>query len=156
MRAACGEGGQEVRTFIAAATGLPTILLTAALVVVICFWLLAALGVADVHSFDTDVDVRAWRLSGVPATVALSLLTVLAWSLSVGVAVGLGVLVPPPPANGLLRLIAPAGALLIAWVMTCWIVGLLRREFPGEPVVSGPGDVRARESAESREAGETA
>jgi hypothetical protein len=35
-----------MRTFLEAATGLPTILLTAALVVVVCFWILVAAGVA--------------------------------------------------------------------------------------------------------------
>ncbi|MDL5199291.1 hypothetical protein [Streptomyces sp. ALI-76-A] len=79
-----------MRTFLTAATGLPTILLTAALVVVVCFWVLAAVGVAAVDSFDTDVDLRTWRLDGVPVAVALSVLTVLAWCLSVGAAVGGG------------------------------------------------------------------
>ncbi|MFH9090792.1 hypothetical protein [Streptomyces sp. NPDC017673] len=131
-------------------------LLTAALVVVVCFWLLAAVGVADVNSFDTDVDVQAWRMSGVPVTVAFSLLAVLAWSLSVGAAVVLGVLAPPTPADGLLRLIAPVGALFAAWVMACWIVGLLRRLFPDEPVLSGLGEVRTGDDAGSREAREAA
>ncbi|MDX2680399.1 hypothetical protein [Streptomyces soliscabiei] len=84
-----------MRTFLVAATGLPTILLTAALVVVVCFWLLAAVGVADVDSFDTDVDLRAWRMGGVPVAVAFSVLTALAWSLSVGAAVVVAVLAPP-------------------------------------------------------------
>jgi hypothetical protein len=47
-----------MRAVLAAATGLPTILLTAALVVVVCFWLLAAVGVADVNSFDTEWKCR--------------------------------------------------------------------------------------------------
>ncbi|MER6013240.1 hypothetical protein [Streptomyces bluensis] len=63
-----------MRTFLVAATGLPTILPTAALVVVVCFWLLSALGMAGVNSFDTDVDLRAWRMSGVPVTVAAACL----------------------------------------------------------------------------------
>ncbi|MEV0642055.1 hypothetical protein AB0I77_45475 [Streptomyces sp. NPDC050619] len=124
-----------MRTFLVAATGLPTILLTAALVVVVCFWLLAAVGVAGIDSFDTDVDLRAWRMSGVPVTVALSLLTVLGWSLSVGAAVVLAVLAPPGPATGLLRLVVPVGALLVAWVTTCLIVRPLQRLFPDEPAL---------------------
>jgi hypothetical protein len=95
-------------------------------------------------------------MSGVPVTVAFSLLAVLAWSLSAGAAVVLGVLAPPTPADGLLRLIAPVGALLVAWVMTRWIVGLLRRRFPDEPVLSGLGEVRTGDDAGSREAGEAA
>ncbi|UXX94268.1 hypothetical protein N7U49_23200 [Streptomyces sp. AD2-2] len=35
--------------FLAAATGFPTVVFTAALVVVVLFWLLVALGAADAH-----------------------------------------------------------------------------------------------------------
>ncbi|MFJ9582368.1 hypothetical protein [Streptomyces acidicola] len=131
-----------MRTILTAATGLPTILLTAALVVVVCFWLLSALGVAAVGSFDTDVDLRTWRMSGVPVTVALSVLTVLAWSLSVGAALLIAVFVPPGPADGLLRLVAPAGALLVAWATTCLIVRPLHRLFPDEPGLPVPREAR--------------
>ncbi|WP_158102514.1 hypothetical protein [Streptomyces africanus] len=131
-----------MRTVLAAATGLPTIPLTAALVVVVCFWLLAAVGVAGVDSFDTDVDLRAWHMSGVPVAVAFSVLTVLAWSLSVGAAVVLDVFAPPAPAHGLLRLIVPLGALLVAWGMTCLIVRPLHRLFPDEPALPGPSEAR--------------
>jgi hypothetical protein len=131
-----------MRTFLAAATGLPTILLTAALVVVVCFWLLAAVGVAGVDSFDTDVDLRAWRTSGVPVTVAFSLLTVLAWCLSVGAAVLLAVFALPGPVAGMLRLVVPVGALFVAWVATCLIVRPLHRFFPDEPGPSVPSEAR--------------
>ncbi|MFE0348836.1 hypothetical protein [Streptomyces griseoluteus] len=145
-----------MRAVLAAATGLPTILLTAALVVVVCFWLLAAVGVVGVTSFDTDVDVRAWDVSGVPVTVAFSLLAVLAWSLGVGAAVVLHVLAPPAPADELLRMIAPVGALLVAWVMTCWIVGLWRRFLLDETALSRMREVRTGDDAGSRKAGEAA
>lgn len=111
-----------MQTFLAAATGLPTILLTTALVVVVCFWLLAAVGVADADSFDGDVDLRAWRMGGVPVTVAFSLLTVLAWSLSVGAAVVLAVFTRTGLVAGVLRLAVPVGALIVAWAATCLIV----------------------------------
>ncbi|GAA2258870.1 hypothetical protein GCM10010145_33940 [Streptomyces ruber] len=127
-----------MRTFLMAAAGLPTILLTAALVVAVCFWLLAAVGVAGVDSFDTDVDLRAWRMGGVPVAVALSLLTVFAWSLSVGVEVLLAVFAPAGPATGLLRLVVPVAALFVAWGATCLIVRPLHRLFPGEPGPSVP------------------
>ncbi|WP_328743842.1 hypothetical protein OHT57_00735 [Streptomyces sp. NBC_00285] len=131
-----------MRTFLAAATGLPTILLTAALVVVVCFWLLAAVGAAAVASFDTDVDLRAWRMGGVPVTVAFSVLTVLAWCLSVGAAVLLAVYAYPGPVAGMLRLVVPVGALFIAWAATCLIVRPLHRLFPDEPVPSVPSEAR--------------
>lgn len=127
-----------MRTFLAAATGLPTILLTTALVVVVCFWLLAAVGVADADSFDRGVDLRAWRMSGVPVTVAFSLLTVLAWSLSVGAVVLLAVFVRTGLVAGVLRLVVPVGALIVAWAATC----LIRPSPPGcqpPPTMATPG-----------------
>lgn len=136
-----------MRIFLAAAAGLPTILLTAALVVVVCFWLLAAVGVADVDSFDTDVDLRAWRMSGVPVTVVFSLLTVLAWTLSVGAVVLLAVFAPPAPVAGMLRIVVPVGALFVAWVATCLIVRPLRRLFPDEPVLSVASEPRTGDAA---------
>jgi hypothetical protein len=142
MRAACERGDQEMRTFLAAATGLPTILLTAALVVVVCFWLLAAAGAAAVDSFDTDVDLRAWHMGGVPVTVAFSVLTMLAWCLSVGAAVLLAVSALPGPVAGMLRLVVSVGALLVSWGVTCLIVRPLHRLFPDEPGPSVPGVAR--------------
>jgi hypothetical protein len=125
-------------TLLAVAAGPPTILLTAALVVVVCFWLLAAVGVTDVGSFDADVDLRAWRMDGVPVTVAFSLLTALAWSLSVGAAVLFAALALPEPVAGMLHLVAPVGAMLVAWGTTCLIVRPLHRLFPDEPGASVP------------------
>lgn len=140
-------------TFLAAATGLPTILLTAALVVVVCFWLLAAVGVADVDSFDADMDLRGWRMGGVPVAVALSLLTAFAWSLSVGAALVLAVFAPAGPAVGLLRLVVPAGAMFVAWAATCLIVRALHRLFPDEPGLSAPSEARTRDATVLRAVG---
>lgn len=142
MQTAGREGDQEMQTFLAAATGLPTILLTAALVVVVCFWLLAAVGVAGADSFDTDVDLRAWRMGGVPVAVAFSVLTVLAWSLSVGATVVVALLAPPGPVTGLLRMVVPVGALPVAWATTCLIVRPLHRLFPDEPAPSVLSEAR--------------
>ncbi len=131
-----------MRTFLAAAVGLPTILLTAALVVVVCFWLLAVVGIAGVRSFDTDVDLGAWHMGGVPVAVALSLLTLLAWCLSIGAVALLAVFALPGPVAGMLRLVVPVGALFVAWAATCLIVRPLRRLFPDEPVPSVPNEAR--------------
>ncbi|MFD5269489.1 hypothetical protein [Streptomyces sp. NPDC058335] len=155
-----------MRTFLAAATGLPTILLTAALVVVACFWLLAAVGVAAVGSFDTDVDLRAWHMAGVPVTVAFSVLTVLAWSLGVGATVAVAVFVPPGPVTGLLlRPVVAGGAVLAAWATTRVLVRPLHRLFPDEPVPPAsvppvspalpvPRGARARDGSGLRVAGD--
>ncbi|WP_199788549.1 hypothetical protein [Streptomyces sp. 351MFTsu5.1] len=153
LRAAGGKGDQEMRTFLVAATGLPTILLTAALVVVVCFWLLCAVGAVGVDSFDTDVDLRAWHMGGVPVAVAFSVLTVLAWSLSVGAAVVVAVFGPSGPVIWLLHLIAPAGALLVAWVVTCLIVRPLHSLFPDEPALSVLSEARTGDDTGLRGAG---
>ncbi|MFD0313230.1 hypothetical protein [Streptomyces flavalbus] len=114
-------------TFLDAATGLPTLPLTAALVVVGCFWLLAALRLTTVSAFDADVDLRGWGLDGVPVAVAFSLLTVVAWGLSVGAAVLLAHLVPSGALAGALRLVTTAAALYVAWRTTRRAVRLTRR-----------------------------
>ncbi|WP_328875550.1 hypothetical protein OHT76_38795 [Streptomyces sp. NBC_00287] len=131
-----------MRTLLVAATGLPTILLTAALVVVAVFWLLVAVRVAAPDSFDTDVDLQAWRMGGVPVAVAFSLLTVIGWALSVGATVALTTVAPPGPATGLLRLAVPVGALFVAWPTTSLIVRPLHRPFPDEP---GPLDIEGND-----------
>jgi hypothetical protein len=139
-----------MRTFLAAATGLPTILLTAALVVVVCFWLLVAVGVAAADTFDPDADVSAWGMGGVPVAVAVSALTALAWLLSVGAILVLAAFVPPGPVSGLLRMVVPVLALLVAWPLTRLFVRPLHRLFPDEPGSCEPGSRelgRARDRA---------
>ncbi|MFF3615186.1 hypothetical protein [Streptomyces sp. NPDC002580] len=130
-----------MRTFVEAATGLTGILFTAALVVAVCFWLLVAVGAVTMDSFDADADLDAWSMGGVPVTVALSLLAVLAWLLNVAATALLSAVLsavlsahaPSGTATGVLHLLAPAGSLLAAWRLTCLFVRPLRRHFPGEP-----------------------
>ncbi|MET9406187.1 hypothetical protein ABZX90_10495 [Streptomyces sp. NPDC002935] len=129
-----------MRTFVEAATGLPGILFTAALVVAACFWLLVAVGAVTVDSFDADADLGAWSMGGVPVTVALSLLTACAWLVNVAVTVLLTVQATSGTVTGVLHLLAPAGSLLVAWRLTCLFVRPLHRLFPDN---SGPpGDRR--------------
>ncbi|WP_328769847.1 hypothetical protein [Streptomyces sp. NBC_00286] len=122
-----------MRAFLEAATGFPTLLFTAALVVVVGFWVLVAFGAAGSDSFDADTDLDAWGMGGVPVAVAFSLLTVLAWFLSLGAAILLDVFVPSGTLGGLLRLVVPVGVLLAAWRLTCLFVRPLHRLFPDEP-----------------------
>ncbi|MGW3158454.1 hypothetical protein [Streptomyces sp. NPDC001089] len=138
-----------MRTLVEAATGLPGILFTAALVVAVCFWLLAAVGAVAVDSFDTDADLGAWSMGGVPVTVAMSLLAVLAWLLNAGVTVLLTVLAASEITTGALHLVASAGVLLVAWRLTCLLVQPLHRLFLDEPVPSGPAG-----STDGRRAGD--
>ncbi|MFD5841042.1 hypothetical protein [Streptomyces chartreusis] len=129
-----------MRTFLAAATGLPTILLTAALVVMLCFWFLVAAGFTTSYSFGADLDLRAWGMGGVPVTIAISSLTVLAWGMGVGGTLILVVFTSPGPVTGLLRMVVPVLALLAAWQLTRLFVRPLHRLFPDEPgAVSGLG-----------------
>jgi len=124
-------------TFLEAVTGLPALLFTAALIVVVCFWLLVAVGVTTATSFDSDADLGAWGMGGVPVTVALSLVTALAWFLAVGTALLLAYCAPAGTVTGVLRLLAMPGALLTAWRLTRLFVRPLHRLFPDEP--SRPG-----------------
>jgi hypothetical protein len=75
-----------MRTLFTAATGLPTLLFTAALLVAACFWVLVAVRAAAVDSFDADVNLDPLGMGGVPVAVALSLLSALAWTLALGAA----------------------------------------------------------------------
>ncbi|GHH92060.1 hypothetical protein [Streptomyces capillispiralis] len=123
---------------VESATGAPTLLFTAALVVVICFWLLVAVGATTARSFDSDADLRPLGMGGVPIAVAFSLLTLLAWLLATGTGVLLDTTLPDGPAEGLLRPAAACGALLAAWRLTRRLVRRLHRLFPDEPGPSRP------------------
>lgn len=132
-------------TLLAVITGLPAILLTAALVVVLCFWFLVATGLASVDSFDADVDLRTWGMGGIPVAVVASSLTLLAWALSVGGNLALALFAPPGTTTGLLRLIVPVLALLVAWRLTCLFVRPLHRLFPDDPGRPELGEARDRD-----------
>ncbi|WP_309097933.1 hypothetical protein [Streptomyces sp.] len=128
-----------MRTLLSVVTGPPTILLTAALVVLLCFWLLVAAGLTSVGTFDADANVRAWGMGGVPVAVAVTLLTAVAWFLSVGGVLLLAVCAPPCAVTGLLRMVLPVAALPVAWRLTCLFVRPLHRLFPDEPGLPGRG-----------------
>ncbi|MFB7501358.1 hypothetical protein ACFC09_42970 [Streptomyces sp. NPDC056161] len=115
-------------TFMEAATGPLSILFTAALVVVVCFWLLVALGAATANSFDADIDLGPWGMGGVPVAVALSLLTVLAWLLGVAAhALLLAALLSAGAVGGALHVLASAVSLAVAWRLTRLFVRPLHR-----------------------------
>ncbi|MEU0383601.1 hypothetical protein [Streptomyces chartreusis] len=135
-----------MRTLLSVVTGPPTILLTTALVVVLCFWLLVAAGVTSAGSFDADANLRAWGMGGVPVAVAVSMLTAVAWALSVGGVLLVAVFAPPGAVTGLSRLVLPVAALPVAWRLTCLFVRPLHRLFPDEP--GPPAHGRARDHAD--------
>ncbi|MFJ3621754.1 hypothetical protein ACIPSH_26900 [Streptomyces iakyrus] len=133
-----------MRTLLSVVTGPPTILLTTALVVLLCFWLLVAAGLTSVGTFDADANLRAWGMGGVPVAVAVTMLTVVAWFLSVGGVLLLAVCTPPCAATGLLRMVLPVAALPVAWRLTCLFVRPLHRLLPDEPCTPERGRVRDR------------
>lgn len=122
-----------MRTLVEAAAGFPVILFTTALVVVVFFWLLVAVGAAAVNSFDSDIDLDALGMGGVPAAVAMSLLTALAWLLGVGATVMVTALASAGAVTGVLRLVLPVAGLFAAWRLTRVLVRPLRRLFTRAP-----------------------
>lgn len=119
--------------FLQAVAGFPAIFFSAALPVVLGFWVLVALGGADADSFDSDADAGAVGLGGVPLTVAVSLVTVVGWftSLTGSVLIGRAAL------TGLVHAAADVVllflSLLIAWHVTRQLVRPLAKLFPDEP-----------------------
>ncbi|WP_415957325.1 hypothetical protein [Streptomyces sp. 021-4] len=119
--------------FLDAALGFPAVIFGAALVVVVCFWLLVLAGAADQHSFDSDLDSGTAGFGGVPVTVSVSLLVVVAWFGSLSGTV----LLHRAPASGATRAVLAvavlAGSLLLAWGTVRLLAHLFRRYFPAEP-----------------------
>lgn len=74
---------------IDAAVGFPGVAFTSAMVVVLCFWLLVAVGLGRPDSFDEDADLGAFGLGGVPVSVAVSLLVATGWGVSLAGSVAL-------------------------------------------------------------------
>ncbi|MGW0565986.1 hypothetical protein [Streptomyces tauricus] len=132
-----------MRTFFGAATGFPSLLFTAALVIVLGFWLLVACGAARADSFDADADLDAWDLGDVPVAVAFSVLTVFAWLLSLGTVVLLDAVAPAEIVTGLLKIVVPVAALLVAWRLTRLFVRPLHRLLPDEPGAFRPAEALA-------------
>ncbi|MFD9882812.1 hypothetical protein ACFWZT_15320 [Streptomyces alboflavus] len=119
--------------FVEASMGFPTAVFTAALAVVVVFWLLVAVGVTDSDGFDADASLSAWGPGGVPVTVAVSFMTVLSWFLSLSASVLASAVALP----GSVRFVAGAVALiavpLVAWRVTRVAARPFARFFPDEP-----------------------
>lgn len=125
-----------MREFIDAALGFPTFLFTAALVVVVGFWLLVLLGAAESDAFDPDVDLDTAGIGGVPVAVAFSLLTAFGWFSSLGASVLLhrfGAFDSSGLVRAALAFAVLCGATLLAWWVTRLLVRPLHRLFPDEP-----------------------
>ncbi|WP_433549009.1 hypothetical protein ACQPZG_31060 [Streptomyces sp. CA-294286] len=119
--------------FMTAAAGFPTLLFTAALVVVVGFWLLVLCGAVAHDSFDGELDAGALGLGGVPVTVAMSLLVASAWFLGLSGSVLLGRSGIAGAGLHLLNIVVLLVALGVSWLLTRLLLGQLRRLFPDEP-----------------------
>lgn len=120
--------------FFAAATGFPTVVFTAALTVVVLFWLLVALGAADAHGHaHMHLNSRAhgdgWGLGGVPVTLAFSLFTAVGWLISYCASV---LFVPSGPVGVLVGAVVLIVTVYVSWRATKLFVRPLHRLFPDE------------------------
>lgn len=131
--------------FLDAALAFPAVLFTFALVVVVAYWLLVLVGGAEVDALDggegvgSDASAGAggggsvgffavFGLGGVPVTIVVSLLTAIAWFVSLAGAALFD--------NLALRALVLPVALLTAWSLTWTLVRPLRRLAPAERGIS--------------------
>ncbi|MEV6780981.1 hypothetical protein [Streptomyces sp. NPDC051098] len=119
--------------FLRATVTFPAVLFTAALVVVIVFWLLVLVGGAEPDSFDTDVDSGALGLGGVPVSVSASLLIALSWFFCVTGSVLLSGTDWPATLVDLLDVVVLCASLIGSWRLTRVLVRPLAKLFPDEP-----------------------
>lgn len=120
--------------FLDAAFGFPASLFSAALVVVVAFWLLVLFGAAEHDSFDGDVPGGALGIAdGVPVTVGVSLLTGTAWFTALAGTLALHRAGAEGPARAALAVGVLAASLLLPWWVTRLLVRRLASLFPEEP-----------------------
>ncbi|QNE76338.1 hypothetical protein F0344_18430 [Streptomyces finlayi] len=118
--------------FLTAAVAFPAVLFGAALVVVVCYWLLVLAGAAGHDAFDTDIDAESAGIAGVPVTVSVSLLVLVAWFTSLTGSVLLHRSAATGGTRAVLSVAVPAGALLLSWGTVRTLVRLFRRRFPAQ------------------------
>ncbi|GHH52870.1 hypothetical protein [Streptomyces candidus] len=117
--------------FMTAAAGFPTLLFTAALVVVVGFWLLVLCGAVAHDSFDGELGAGGLGLGGV--AVAMSLLVASAWFLALSGSVLLGRSGIAGAGLHLLNVVVLLIALGVSGLLTRLLVAQLRRLLPDEP-----------------------
>jgi hypothetical protein len=127
--------------FVAASLAFPAVLFSFLLIVVIGYWLIVLLGMADADTLDGDSDgfadfLAGTGLAGVPVTVVLSLLIALAWFVSLAGTVLLRGAGLPGPVRVALSVGVLLVALAVAWAGTRLVVLPLRRLFASGPAAS--------------------
>ncbi|WP_046779594.1 hypothetical protein [Streptomyces yangpuensis] len=119
--------------FMRAALGFPTVLFTAALVVVLGFWVLVLCGAADHDGVGADAGSGALGIGGVPVTVSASLLISLAWFTSL---TGSLLLARTGWPGALVHFLGAAvlfASMCLSWLVTRRLVRPLAKLFPDEP-----------------------
>lgn len=120
--------------FLSAALGFPAVIFGAALIVVVCFWLLVLAGAAGHDSFDADLETGAAGLGGVPVSVSVSLLVLLSWF---GSLAGTVLLHQHSQAGSTSRTVLAVGvlvgSLMVSWGAVRLLLHRFRRYFPAEP-----------------------
>lgn len=159
--------------FIAVATSYPTIVFTFGLIFVLMFWALSLIGIVDVDfidvglDFDIDVDTDPglfgslggfllyFGLNGIPITVVLTVLILVAWTLAYFVS---AYLIVPLPFDWL-RYIAGtaviAGAIALAMPITGMSLRPTRHIFTGESAKTNDSFVGSKGSVTTLEVTES-
>lgn len=122
--------------FLSAVVVFPAALFSAALVVVVAFWLLVLFGAAGHDMFDSDAEAAgagSAGLGGVPITVTVALLVAIAWFTSLAGSLPLrrSGLTGAPYAAVACAVLLTAG--LVSWTATKRLVRLLAKLLPDEP-----------------------
>ncbi|MFI5980588.1 hypothetical protein ACIBEA_06910 [Streptomyces sp. NPDC051555] len=119
--------------FTAAAFGFPAALFSAALIVVIAFWLLVLCGAAEHDGPLGHTYGHAAGVGGVPVTVTVSLAVAVAWFACITGSVLVARLQAPDAVRAGLDVGVLAAALLLAWGVTRFVVRRFRGLFPDLP-----------------------
>ncbi|WP_326660209.1 hypothetical protein [Streptomyces sp. NBC_00385] len=122
-----------MQEFLTATQSFPAVLFSAALVVVIAFWLLVLAGAADHHSFDADLDTDLAGIGGVPVTVSVSVMVAVGWFSALTGSVLLHRGDTTGTVRAALALGILVGALLVAWAVVRLLVRHFRRFFADQP-----------------------
>ncbi|MCH0539776.1 hypothetical protein I3F58_09410 [Streptomyces sp. MUM 203J] len=122
-----------MRDLLTAAIGFPTLPFTAALVIVLGFWMLALCRVTDRHAFDGDLPLGPLGLGGVPAAAAVSGVVLTGWFTSLAGSYALHRLTGPGVIRILLSLVLLGAALSAGQRVTRLLVRLWCRHHPHEP-----------------------
>ena len=146
--------------FIGAAFGYPTAIYTALLGLVLFYWMLALVGVVDLESGGIDLDLQAdtsvddlgtlagfivaFGLSGVPFSVVISLLVLVAWTVCCLAGEWLLPLVPGGPLQWLAGTLVLVVSFVLAVPATAVALRPMRRMFVTHRAVSNASLVGRR------------